>query len=104
MRRRVFLALLMGVALSGMCASAQSQGAQTPKPQPPGQSQQTETPADRVTLEEFKALRAAGKVFVLDVRYGINQKIKGATHVPLGDLEAHLAELPRDREIVTYCS
>jgi rhodanese-related sulfurtransferase len=100
MRRRVFLACLMSVALSGACASAQSQGAQTTTPQ----SQATETPADRVTLEEFKALRAAGKVFVLDVRYNINQKIKGATHVPLGDLEAHLAELPRDREIVTYCS
>ncbi len=101
MRRRVFLALLMSVALSGVCASAQSQGAPAAKPQP---SQPAETPADRVTLEEFKALRAAGKVFVLDVRYGINQKIKGATHVPLGDLETHLADLPRDREIVTYCS
>jgi hypothetical protein len=102
MRRRVFLALLMSVALSGTYASAQSPGAQ--KPQPSEQSQPPETPADRVTLEEFKALRAAGKVFVLDVRYGIDRKIKGATHVPLGDLEAHLADLPRDREIVTYCS
>ena len=99
MRRRLFLALLMSVALSGVCASAQSQGAQTPQP-----SQPAEATADRVPLEEFKALRAAGKVFVLDVRYGISQKIKGATHVPLGDLEAHLSELPRDREIVTYCS
>ncbi|HJQ32028.1 MAG TPA: rhodanese-like domain-containing protein [Pyrinomonadaceae bacterium] len=97
MRRRVFLALLMSVALSGTCASAQT-------PKQSEQSRPTETPADRVTLEEFKALRAAGKVFVLDVRYGINQKIKGATHIPLGDLETRLADLPRDREIVTYCS
>ena len=102
MRRRVFLALLMSAALSGTCASAQSQGAQTP--QPPQQSQPAETPADRVTLEEFTALRAAGKVFVLDVRYGIDKKIKGAANIPLGDLEARLADLPRDREIVTYCS
>ena len=46
----------------------------------------------------------AGKVFVLDVRYQIDRKIKGATHIPLGDLETRLADLPRDREIVTYCS
>ncbi len=92
MRRRVFLALLMGVALS--CASASAQTA----------AQQPQTPPDRVTLEEFKALRAEGKVFVLDVRYQIDRKIKGASHIPLGDVEARLADLPRDREIVTYCS
>ena len=94
MRRRLFLALLMGVALSGLHASAQT-GAQPPP---------TTTPADRVTVEEFKTLRAEGKVFVLDVRYQIERKIKGAAHVPLGDLETRLAELPRDREIVAYCS
>jgi hypothetical protein len=98
MRRRVFLAFLMGVALSCAHASAQSGAQQPPQSQPP------QPPADRVTVEEFKALRAAGKVFVLDVRYGIDRKIKGAAHVPLGDLETRLAGLPRDREIVTYCS
>src|ERR1044071_7304121 len=98
MRRRVFLALLMGVALWGTGAPARSaQAAQSGAQQPT----QTETPADRVTLEEFKTLLAAGRVYVLDVRYGIDRKIKGAAHVPLGDLETHLADLPRDREIVT---
>ena len=48
--------------------------------------------------------RWAGRVFVLDVRYGVDRKIKGSTHVPLGEVETRLAELPRDREIVTYCS
>ena len=101
MRRRLFLALLMGVALSCVAASAQTAGTQAQPSQP---SQSPQPPADRVTLEEFKALRAAGKVFVLDVRYQIDRKIKGATHLPLGDVEMHLADLPRDREIVTYCS
>ena len=102
MRRRVFLALLMSVALSCAQASAQASGARA-QPSQPSQSPPP-TPADRVTLEEFKALRAAGKVFVLDVRYQIDKKIKGAEHIPLGDVEARLADLPRDREIVTYCS
>lgn len=90
MKRRMFLAtLLMCGALAGARASAQ---------------QPQEVPADRVTLEEFKTLRAAGKVFVLDVRYGVDRKIKGALHIQLDQLESRLAELPRDREIVTYCS
>jgi hypothetical protein len=93
MKRRLFLALLMSVALSGLWASAQ-EGAQ---PQ--------QTPPDRISLEEFKAMLAAKKpVFVLDVRFGIDRKIKGATHIQLDQLESRLSELPRDREIVTYCS
>lgn len=93
MKRRVFLALLLA---SAALACASNSLAQTTAPK--------EVAADRVTLEEFKRLRAAGKVFVLDVRYQIDTKIKGAAHVPLDQLESRLSELPRDREIVTYCS
>ena len=92
MKRRLFVLTLLACAA---LAPASARGRQaTPQ----------EVPPDRITLEEFTRLRAAGKVFVLDVRYGIDRKIKGATHIPLGDLEARLADLPRDREIVTYCS
>jgi hypothetical protein len=92
MKRRLFLVILLAcAALSGAGASAPVQ-------------QQPETPPDRITLEEFTRLRAAGQVFVLDVRYQIDRKIKGARHISLEQLEARLAELPHDREIVTYCS
>ena len=92
MKRRIFLALLLSCAALPAAARAQ----QTAAPQ--------QVPADRITVEEFKRLRDAGKVYVLDVRYSIETKIKGATHVPLDQLESRLSELPRDREIVTYCS
>lgn len=92
MKRRLFLVTLLMLA-APVAARVSAQG---PPPQ--------EVPPDRVTLEEFKALRAAGQVFVLDVRYRIDQKVKGARHIPLEQLEARLAEMPRDREIVTYCS
>ena len=93
MKRRIFLALfLTAVACGAASARAQSQDA---APQ---------VPPDRVTLEEFKRLRAEGKIFVLDVRVGIATKIKGAAYIPLDQLESRLNELPRDREIVTYCS
>ena len=29
--------------------------------------------------------------------------LKGATHIPLDNLEASLAKLPGDREIIIYC-
>ena len=94
MKRRLFLVTLLAcAALAGGRASARGQ---QPAPQ--------EVPPDRVTVEEFTRLRAAGRVLALDVRYQIDRKIKGALHVPLDRLEARLAELPRDREVVTYCS
>ena len=90
MKLGIFLALLLACASAPCVARAQT-AAQA-------------APPDRVTLEEFTRLRAAGKVFVLDVRYQIDLKIKGASHIPLDQLEARLSELPHDKEIVTYCS
>ncbi|HEX8291395.1 MAG TPA: rhodanese-like domain-containing protein [Pyrinomonadaceae bacterium] len=91
MKRRLFLVILLAcAALTPARAAAQGQ------PQ--------EATPDRITVEEFKALRAAGRVSTLDVRYQIDKKIRGALHVPLDQLESRLAELPRDREVVAYCS
>ena len=91
MRRRIFLALLLACAVAPCAVRAQQAAA-------------PQVPADRITLEEFKRLRDAGKVYVLDVRYSIETKIKGAAHMPLDQLESRMSELPRDKEIVTYCS
>ncbi len=89
MRRRIFITLVACAMLGATL--------------PVGVAQ--ETRPDRITLEEFKALVADGKpVLVLDVRGHIDSKIKGAKHVPLDALESRLEELPRDREIVTYCA
>jgi hypothetical protein len=99
MKRRIVLALLLSVLTLGAPAAralAQTQSA-APNATP-------QVPPDRISLEDFKALRAAGKIFVLDVRIGATTKIKGATYIPLDQLESRLAELPRDREIITYCS
>ena len=86
MRRRTFWlapALLLLVAVTG--ARAQGDG--------------------RVTVEEFKQLAARNSVVILDVRNDqIDRKIKGALHMPYNDIEARAGELPRDREIITYCA
>lgn len=89
MRRTI--ALLMLVAL-GVFASL-------------GAGVAAQTPPDRITLDEFKRLVADGQpLVVLDVRGEIDTKIAGAKHIPLDHLDARMKELPRDRQIVTYCA
>jgi rhodanese-related sulfurtransferase len=60
-------------------------------------------PVDREALLE---LVREGAVTVLDVRpieeYNAGH-IPGAISIPLKELKLHLAELPRDQEIVAYC-
>ena len=60
-------------------------------------------PVDREVL--LKRVRQ-GAVTVLDVRPVEEYRsghIPGAISIPLKELEGHLAELPRDQEIVAYC-
>ena len=44
--------------------------------------------------------------FLLDVRTAeefAEGHVPGATNIPVGELEAHLAEVPKDRPVVVYC-
>lgn len=91
MRRGVIIAALAAFVLTGGAAWARQGGGLTP--------------SGRITVQEFKKLLADKKaVVVLDVRGEIESKIKGAKHIPLGDLEARLKELPAGREVITYCA
>lgn len=59
-----------------------------------------------ISREELRARLASGNVLVLDVRPEVEYRqghIAGARSLPVADLAAHLAELPRDREVVAYC-
>ena len=64
------------------------------------------TPMEAVGREELFARVRAGDAVVIDVRppeeYAAGH-IAGAVSIPLGDLEARLAELPADVELVAYC-
>lgn len=56
--------------------------------------------------EELLSHMADGSVTVLDVRpedeFALGH-VPGAVNVPLAELEARLADLPPDREVVAYC-
>ena len=58
-----------------------------------------------VPVAEALALRESG-AFVLDVRQPDEWAaghIPGATLIPLGDLSARIAEVPKDRQVVVVC-
>lgn len=61
-----------------------------------------------IASKDFAALHAApGATVFLDVRTDSETSelgmLKGAMHIPLDSLDAKLATLPKDREIITYC-
>lgn len=59
-----------------------------------------------VSREQLLERTRAGLVTVLDVRpadeYAAGH-IPGAANIPLAELEQHLGDLPKDREIIAYC-
>lgn len=87
----------------------------TPTAQPAAQAPHTdehkaEADVPRLTVEELKEkLAKNAPVFIIDSRSqgsydnsGI--KIQGAVRIPAEEIEARLSEIPRDREIVIYCT
>jgi rhodanese-related sulfurtransferase len=61
---------------------------------------------EAVSREELLARLRAGDVIVVDVRPGEEfaaGHIEGARSIPFDELDARIAELPTDREIVAYC-
>jgi rhodanese-related sulfurtransferase len=68
------------------------------------------TSVPRITQDEFRALHADGRAYVVDVRVAVSYvagRIPGAASVPLDEVLGRADEilaLAGDRTIVTYCS
>jgi membrane protein DedA with SNARE-associated domain len=62
----------------------------------------------RIPVEELRRMLEAGEsVSVIDVRGGLSDEdrtIPGAMRIPLGELPARYKEIPRDRDIVLFCT
>lgn len=61
---------------------------------------------NQITPSQLSAWLAEGKDFLLvDVREGWERELFniGGVHIPMGELMAHVNELPRDKEVVLYC-
>ena len=61
----------------------------------------------RITVDELRQALATQQAVIVDVRNDVAYKgghIKGALLIPADEIDKHLAELPKDKLIVTYCS
>lgn len=64
----------------------------------------------RISVADLYALMEAGaQPIVVDVRSATARELEprwipGAIHVPVDDVGRHIAQLPRDREIIVYCT
>ena len=62
--------------------------------------------SEELLRADLEALLASGKAILLDVRPRLEYEaghLPSAISIPIGELADRIAELPRDREIVTYC-
>jgi len=66
--------------------------------------------ATRVTIDEIKERMDRGEQFTfVDSRNPqawaeAETKLPGAIRVPADEVEQHLAEIPHDRTVITYCT
>ena len=125
MRRSYFLSALLVALLAPLPASAQTfprrpakddkapeakQPERTVRALPVIEGDPDEPAKDRITIQKLKQKMDDGEeIIVVDVRGNPDYraslvKIKGAIRIPPGEIEARLKELPKDKEIVTYCS
>jgi rhodanese-related sulfurtransferase/DNA-binding transcriptional ArsR family regulator len=59
-----------------------------------------------IDSEQLAARISAGDVMVVDVRPPVEYAaghLPGAVNIPVDDLEARMAEIPRGKEVVAYC-
>jgi hypothetical protein len=67
-----------------------------------------EAPVERIEAGELRRLlRQHAPITLLDVRSGeasLKDRLPGAVHIPAAEIEQRVVELPRDREVITYCT
>ena len=109
-RRTLTPALLLAAAMTAP-VSLGAQASPTPQSAPAAAPAKPPAPAvdesRRVQPADIDAMLAKGDVVILDVREDSELvetgTVKGAIHIPLGQLETRLGELPKDKVILTAC-
>ena len=62
------------------------------------------TPKGQISIADFKAAIGSKDKFILDVRDFSDGVLKGAIHIPNGDVADNLSKLPKDKEILVHCN
>ena len=110
MARRLFIVttMLAGILLSISWANAQAQTGEQPtaEKQPTAQTPAAKAP-ERIAVGDLKKKLDGGeKLLLIDVRedWELEQDgaIAGAIHIPMGDLDARMKDIPKDVQLVFY--
>ena len=67
----------------------------------------TAATAPRISVADARKALDAGKAILVDVRGAESYKqehAKGAISLPTGEIATRLSELPKDKQIITYCT
>ena len=86
------LAVLLAIPAMG--------GAQAPPADPAAE-------APRISVTEAKKAIDAGKAILVDVRAAMSyeqEHAKGAISLPTHEVAARMSELPKDKQIIAYCT
>lgn len=105
-------AILLGVLIFAGCNSKDSKSTVSTRSTPTtstttGPETTYADGARRITIHEAQDLIKSGKAYVVDVRNQASYDaghIPGAKLIPADQILNHVAELPRDKTIITYCS
>lgn len=102
--------LVAGGALAMLPAQPPAVSPSAPaQAKPPAQAAPADPAAEapRISAAEAKKALDAGKAILVDVRSSMSydqEHAKGSISLPLYDLPSRAAELPKDKQIITYCT
>ena len=86
---------------------------QTPTPAPAPPAAPVAAPADplaeapRISAADAKKALDAGKAVLVDVRSldaWQDEHAKGAVSIPVNEIYARMSELPKDKQVIAYCT
>ena len=104
------LLLVASAANAGDSIAAKQKSAKAAKPKtakPVAVKSATPGEIERISVDELIVMLAKNRpVTIIDVRNtdSYDTKIKGALQIPHEQVASRLKEIPRTREIVTYCA
>lgn len=93
----------------GTLATLRAQPPAAPPAPAPAQAAPADPSAEapRISVADAKKALDAGKAILVDVRGPVSydqEHAKGAISLPLNELANRMGELPKDKQIITYCT
>jgi rhodanese-related sulfurtransferase len=100
------LFLLMMLVIFTSSTVAQKKSAKAAAPAAP-KKEITDKDVPHLSVDQLILAMANKKpIVIIDVRHkgDYSHKIKGALQIPLDEIEARMKEVPRNKEVITYCA